>query len=263
MLKTELAFYVGCLNLRDRLEATGAPMALPHPAAAGTRGLRCRGLYDVCLALTLGRPAVGNALEADGMSLLIITGANQGGKSSLLRSIGLAQAMMQSGMFVGAESFAGELCTGLFTHFKREEDPTMKQGKLDEELGRLSDIVDGLDPNALLLLNESFAATNEREGSELAGQVVRALLAKGVRIFFVTHLYQFAHVMAAAKRQDALFLRAGASAGRHAHLQGRAGRAAGDQLRRGSLPSKFSRPRLGKGREHDRRRMSPLASVVG
>lgn len=208
MLKTELAFYVGCLNLRDRLEAVGAPMALPHPSAAGTRGLRCQGLYDVCLALTLGRPLVGNALEADGMSLVIITGANQGGKSSFLRSIGLAQAMMQSGMFVGAESFAGELCTGMFTHFKREEDPTMKQGKLDEELGRLSDIVDGLAPNALLLFNESFAATNEREGSELAGQVVRALLAKRVRICFVTHLYQFARVMSADKREDALFLRA-------------------------------------------------------
>jgi DNA mismatch repair ATPase MutS len=208
MLKTELAFYVGCLNLRDRLEAMGAPMALPQPAAAGTRGLRSRGQYDVCLALTLGRPAVGNALEADGMSLVIITGANQGGKSSFLRSIGLAQAMMQAGMFVGAESFAGELCAGLFTHFKREEDPTMKQGKLEEDLGRMSDIVDGLGPNALLLLNESFAATNEREGSELAGQVVRALLAKRVRIFFVTHLYQFARVIAEGKHREALFLRA-------------------------------------------------------
>ena len=51
----------------------------------------------------------------------------------------------------------------------------MRSGKLDEELSRMSDIVDNLSPNCVVLLNESFSATNEMEGSEIAGQVVRAL----------------------------------------------------------------------------------------
>jgi Fibronectin type III-like domain/MutS domain V len=51
---------------------------------------------------------------------VIITGANQGGKSTFLRSIGLAQVMMQSGMFVPAESFSSNVCEGLFTHYKRD-----------------------------------------------------------------------------------------------------------------------------------------------
>jgi len=72
--------------------------------------------------------------------------------------------MMQCGMFVGAESFAADLCAALFTHYKREEDATMKSGKFDEEIARMSDIVDGITPNSLVLFNESFAATNEREG---------------------------------------------------------------------------------------------------
>jgi DNA mismatch repair ATPase MutS len=63
-----------------------------------------------------------------------LTGANQGGKSTFLHSIGLAQLMMQSGMFVGAERFEAAPCPALFTHYKREEDATMKSGKLDEEL---------------------------------------------------------------------------------------------------------------------------------
>jgi DNA mismatch repair ATPase MutS len=139
---------------------------------------------------------------------VIITGANQGGKSSFLRSVGLAQLMMQCGMYVGAESFAGELCAFLFTHYKREEDATMTKGKLDEELSRMSDIVDAIAPNAMLLFNESFAATNEREGSEIARQVVCALLEKRVRIFFVTHLYELAHGFFIRTMDDALFLRA-------------------------------------------------------
>jgi DNA mismatch repair ATPase MutS len=79
--------------------------------------------------------------------------------------------MMQSGMFTPAESFSSNVCDGLFTHYKRQEDATMKSGKLDEELSRMSDIVDNMTPNSMVLFNESFAATNEREGSEIATQI--------------------------------------------------------------------------------------------
>ena len=45
-------------------------------------------------------------------------------------------------MFVAAESFAANVCAGIFTHFKREEDATMTSGKLDEELARMSAIAE-------------------------------------------------------------------------------------------------------------------------
>jgi DNA mismatch repair ATPase MutS len=154
------------------------------------------------------RRLVGNAADAAGKNLTIVTGANQGGKSSILRGIGLAQMMMQCGMFVGAEAFNAELCTALFTHYRREEDATMKSGKLDEELARMSEIVDRIAPNSMLLFNESFAATNEREGSEIAKQIVLAMLEKHIKIFFVTHLHEFARGLYDRKNEDALFLRA-------------------------------------------------------
>ena len=207
-LRTELAFYLGCLNLHARLASMGEPICFPRPEPVGARRQRYRELYDVCLALTMGRRVVGNAADIDGKSLVLIAGANQGGKSTFLRSVGLAQLMMQCGMFVGAESFSAELCTSLFTHFKREEDPTMKSGKLDEELGRMSEIADEIAPDSLLLCNESFAATNEREGSGIARQIVSALLEKRVKIFFVTHLYDFARGFFESKLPAAMFLRA-------------------------------------------------------
>jgi DNA mismatch repair ATPase MutS len=208
MLKTELAFYVCCLNLHDRLTSLGMPICLPRPEIAGPRSLHFSGLYDVCLALSMGQSVAPNTIDVDGKNLVIITGANQGGKSSFLRSIGLAQVMMQCGMFVGAESLTNELCAGVFTHYKREEDPAMKSGKLDEELSRMSDIAEVVLPNAMILFNESFAATNEREGSEIARQVVSALLEKRVKVFFVTHLYEFSRSFFEKKMEDALFLRA-------------------------------------------------------
>jgi len=208
MLRIELAFYLGCLNLRERLDAKGEPACFPTPLAAGERTLAAEGVYDVCLTLHLPDRVVGNEVDADGKSLVMITGANQGGKSTLLRSLGLAHLMMQSGMFVGAQSFRASICAGVFTHYKREEDATMQGGKLDEELARMSEIAGQITANSILLCNESFAATNEREGSEIARQVVRAMLDKQIKIFLVTHMYDLAHGFHAQGLDTALFLRA-------------------------------------------------------
>jgi DNA mismatch repair ATPase MutS len=208
LLRTELAFYVGCLNLHEQLAQKRVPICFPQPVASNERRHVFQTLYDAGLALTMEQRIVGNTVDADGKDLVIITGANQGGKSTFLRSIGVAQLMMQCGMFVFAESFCANICASLFTHYKRKEDVTMRSGKLDEELSRMSTIVDKIAPNSMLLLNESFAATNEREGSEIARQITSALIEKRIKVFFVTHLYEFAHSFYDQHMANALFLRA-------------------------------------------------------
>ncbi len=208
MLRLELGFYAGCLNLRDRLAAKNESTCFPEPLASGTPMLVARGLYDPCLSLSVKEKVVGNEIGAAGKSLVMITGANRGGKSTFLRSIGLAQLMMQCGMFVPAESFRATVCDAVFTHFKREEDASMSSGKLDEELSRMSLIVDHVSSKSIVLFNESFASTNEREGSEIARQIVRALVEKGVRVFYVTHLFDLANRFHIANMDRALFLRA-------------------------------------------------------
>jgi DNA mismatch repair ATPase MutS len=72
----------------------------------------------------------------------------------------------------------------------------------------MSEIADRLTADSMLLFNESFAATNEREGSEIARQIVSALLEKGFKVFFVTHQYTFASGLHAQRLKNSLFLRA-------------------------------------------------------
>jgi DNA mismatch repair ATPase MutS len=208
MLHTELAFYIGCLNLHGELTALSEPVCFPEPFVPDQLKHTATGLYDVCLALTMQRGIVANDLPADGKELVIITGANQGGKSTFLRAIGLAQLMMQCGMFVSATSFDANICPRILTHYKREEDTEMKSGKFDEELARMSNIVDHIVPGSLMLFNESFAATNEREGSEIARQIVTALLERHIKVVFVTHQYEFAHSFQEQHAPGVLFLRA-------------------------------------------------------
>ena len=207
-LRAELGFYIACLNLRDRLATYGASTCLPDPRPMGRPTLEVHALYDVALGLNMGTSLVGNDVAADGMSLLVVTGANRGGKSTFLRSIGLAQLMMQAGMFVGAEAFSADIRDGVFTHFRREEDATLQSGKLDEELARISWIIERVKPSSVVLLNESFASTNEREGSEIGRQIVHALLESGIKVGYVTHMFHLADGFRRDQRSDAAFLRA-------------------------------------------------------
>ena len=208
MLRAETAFYVGCLALEENLAARGKPVCFPELAPAVERVHRFGDLYDVSLALSKQEPVVGNDGDLTGKGVVVVTGANQGGKSTFLRSIGLAQLMMQAGMFVGAASFAANLCRGLQTHYKREEDTSMTSGKFDEELARMSAVIDRLRPDGLLLCNESFQSTNEREGSAIARELVLTLAAHRIKIVFVTHLYDLAHSLHARGDPAMAFLRA-------------------------------------------------------
>jgi hypothetical protein len=208
MLRTEVAFYIGGVNLSERLAGLGLTSVIPRATRDDRFSFSCRGLFDVCLAISMNKAVVGNDVDADGKTLVIITGANQGGKSTFLRSAGLAQVMMQSGLFVGADRFEANVVRGVFTHYKREEDNSMTSGKFDEELSRMNAMADMLNPNAMILFNESFASTNEREGSEIAKQIVCALLDSGLKVLFVTHLYHFAHSFDEMQMDTALFLRA-------------------------------------------------------
>ncbi len=206
-LRGELASYVGMLNLDDRLRDLGLPTCLPTAAPSPSALLGAEDLVDPGLALRTSSRVVGNDIEPAEVSLLVVTGANQGGKSTFLRSLGIAELLMAAGLPVPARSFTSAVPAGVFTHFRREEDPAMTGGKFDEELARMNQIVDQLRPGSLLLCNESFAATNEREGSDVAEGVVDSLRAAGVRVALVTHMYDLARYYEVERPADTLSLR--------------------------------------------------------
>ena len=149
-------------------------------------------LKEVVMKLEQRINVIGNTCSLKGTDLLIVTGANQGGKSTFLRSIGIAQVMMQCGLMVTAKSYSAGIFPRIFVHFTRREDSEMNSGRLDEELKRMNGIIENIGEGSLLLLNESFATTTEKEGSVIAYDIIRALKEAGVRILTVTHLLSFA-----------------------------------------------------------------------
>lgn len=189
-LRIQMAFYCGAIYLKKHVDRFHLPICMPR--VCRQQDMSYADLKEFVMCIEQRVTAVGNTCDISDKMLLVITGANQGGKSTFLRSVGIAQVMLQCGLFVTAQKFESGLFPSLFTHFTRREDSAMNSGRLDEELGRMSQIVDNLDGNSLLLLNESFATTTEIEGSNIAYDIIRAIHEAGVKIVTVTHLLSFA-----------------------------------------------------------------------
>lgn len=199
-LHIQSAFYRGAVNLKHYMERFGVHGCFPTVGAQDV--LRFKELREFVMAVEQRICPTGNTCDIEKKSLLIVTGANQGGKSTFLRSIGIAQIMMQCGLMVAAEEYESGIYPSFFTHFTRREDSEMNSGRLDEELSRMSRIVDNLGKSPMVLLNESFATTTEKEGSVIAYDIIKALKEAGVRILTVTHLLSFAQRMYAEAEKD-------------------------------------------------------------
>ena len=199
-LHLQSAFYLGAVNLTHQMSRFGLERCFPKVCEKDK--LAFRELKEFVMCLEQRVDAVGNTCNMEHKMLLIVTGANQGGKSTFLRSIGIAQVMMQSGLMVAAESYESAIFPNLFTHFTRREDSEMNSGRLDEELSRMNQIVENLGERPLILLNESFATTTEKEGSVIAYDIVKALGEAGVKILTVTHLLSFAQKMYKESQED-------------------------------------------------------------
>ena len=189
-LRLQLCLVSGGVALDRAMAKHGLPRCLPDPQEPGARESDVRGLRHLGIALQTTQSVVGNDLVADDRRALVVTGANNGGKSTFLRSYGQAQLLMQAGFTVPAERFRLGVVHGVHTHFRRGEDRTMTSGKLVEEMGRMSTLVDRVRPHSLVLFNESFATTYELEGTRIASTVVRALIDCDVAVAYVTHMYE-------------------------------------------------------------------------
>jgi len=145
------------------------------------------------MALVLAHPNKVVASDAqfdDSGRIAILTGPNSGGKTTYIRSVGLAQVMFQAGLHLPAASARISPIDALFTHFPALE--TRQEGRLAEEAARLRHVFQRATANSLVLLNETFSSTSSGEAGYLGQDMLCGLRAIGARAIFATHLIELA-----------------------------------------------------------------------
>jgi DNA mismatch repair ATPase MutS len=204
-LRRQLAFYVGAINLSGYFEKLGLPAAYPRLSKGA---LKFSGMHCLSLSISAGSRPVPYDLDvkAEGGFAVVVTGANRGGKTTFLKAVGQSLVLARAGLFVPADEFALPSTGTVYTHFPRREDRTLSYGKFEEEVKRLSAIVEGLRRGDYVLMDETFSSTNQVEASVVAEEVIAALVDSGVNVFYVTFLQDFLNRFLERYRERAVLL---------------------------------------------------------
>lgn len=190
----EIEFVCRASELMQRLsEHPGCSVTIPKICPAEMKAFSAKKLYNPRVAMAIEGSIVTNDFEFDAdAGIYVLTGPNRGGKSVITVALGAAQALMQLGLPVPAESAEISVVDGIFTHFPEGADDTIDKGRLGEECARLKEIFDGLTPDSMILLDESLSSTGAYEASYIASEILTAFAAMRCRGIFSTHLHELA-----------------------------------------------------------------------
>ncbi len=185
----EFIYYIRFIDFLSKIESKGFKLTKPKAVPKGDVSMQAKGFYNFKLAMNLLTPKdlVVNDLDFDNdHTIYILTGANRGGKTTAT----LLYALAQGGVQVPADSFEFAPADCIYTHFPADEDQTMDLGRLGEECIRFKEIFTEATDSSLILMNETFSTTSFEEGYYIACDSIKALLTKGARTIYNTHMHK-------------------------------------------------------------------------
>ena len=188
----EARFYFGWLEMTEHLKEEGLSFCYPtlEEKPKETYAQDC---FDLALALRKPQGVVTNSFSlTPPEQILIVTGPNQGGKSTFARAFGQVHYLASLGLTVPGKAAALPLCDGVLTHFEREEKLKDLNGKLRDDLLRLKKLLDAATPQSVFVVNEIFASTTAWDAQVLSGHLLEAVVQKGGNAVVVTFLEELA-----------------------------------------------------------------------
>jgi DNA mismatch repair protein MutS len=191
----EVQFYLAYLEYLEPLRSSGLPVCYPA-VSEQAKDVCARETYDVALAQKLvaqGVPVVCNDFDLKGSErVIVVTGPNQGGKTTFARAFGQLHYLASLGCPVPGTEAHLFLCDRVFTHFGREEQLADLRGRLEDDLLRMRSILDQATPRTVLILNEVFTSTSLVDAVFLSTEVLRRLEALDLLCVWVTFVDEIA-----------------------------------------------------------------------
>ena len=187
----EVQFFTAYLDQVHAVRRGGLEFSYPH-VSAGSRELSAGETFDLALAAKQARErqsVVANDVQLSGAErVLVLTGPNQGGKTTFARAVGQLHHLAALGCPVPGAAAHVPLCDHILTLFPREEDSSLTRGKLEDDLVRTREVLDAATPMSLVILNEVFSSTALRDALALSRRVLERIIAAGTLCVCVTFL---------------------------------------------------------------------------
>jgi len=179
-----IEFYLDMKLFLTELEKLEMPLCYPKISQA--KQIEISDARDISLLISMKSGIVPNDVDFSAKErFYLLTGANGGGKTTFLRSLGICLALFSSGLPIPATSASIYPFTRLFTHFPADE--TLDVSRMMNEKAMAEEIVRDADGDSVVLLNETFSSTNEANALNESVNLIRKLHKKSVFGIFVTH----------------------------------------------------------------------------
>lgn len=190
----EVQFYLAYLALIEPLRAAGLPFCRPEVVPGGD--VRAHETFDLALSAKLVRDGVRvvrNDIEFSGPErIAVVTGPNQGGKTTWARTLGQLHHLAALGLLVPGTAARLLLADRVFTQFERGENMTDLSGKLADDLTRIRAVLDAATARSVVVVNEIFTSTTLEDSRFLGEQVLRTMIERGCLGAYVTFVDELA-----------------------------------------------------------------------
>lgn len=191
---SEIKYYLSFYRFERKMQESGFVFSAPETVE--DEAMYARGLYDLALAcvnLRERKETVPNDMEyREGERFFVLTGPNQGGKTTFARSLGQLIYFTKMGLDVPAAAANVHYFSGILTHFSVEESVETGRGKLKEELVRLSPMMTASVQNAFVVINELFTTAANYDACIMGKRVLEHFTARQCSGIYVTHLRELA-----------------------------------------------------------------------
>jgi DNA mismatch repair ATPase MutS len=188
----EIQFYISCLDYIRKLKLKGFRFA--YPSLSCKKTVNVIGGYDLALAYkcsgTSAAVVPNDFCLRDEERVFLLTGPNQGGKTTFARAFGQIFFLASIGCPVPCEKAELFPVDNIFTHFSAEENLDKNAGRLKEELIRLKNIMKNVSAGSVAIINELFATTTSHDAYMMGKRILEYFISVDCICLYVTHIHE-------------------------------------------------------------------------